>query len=53
MNNLPKGFYYNKEGALVNSNKTKTKLEKKVEVLEVEIQNLKKDIKWLIQKYES
>lgn len=43
MNNLPEGFYY-KDGVLINKNRTKSNLEKRVEVLEKELSDLKEYI---------
>lgn len=43
MNNLPEGFYY-KDGVLINKNRTKSNLERRVEVLEKELSDLKECI---------
>lgn len=49
MNNLPKGFYYNKQGVLINSNRTKSSIEKKVDALETELKEIKNQLKCLQQ----
>ena len=52
MNNLPKGFYYNSEGVLINGNKKKSSIEKRVEALEKEVSKLKTLLKCQLTKLE-